>query len=274
MDIPSAVILGVLQGLTEFLPVSSSGHLVIAQKLLGWSEPEVFFDVCLHIGTLLAVLVVFRRDIADLVTGALRLPFRKKVFSGRELDVPEKTFVLVVIGTMPTIVMGLFARQMLESLFASVTAVSISLMVTGTILWLTRYRKPIRPRKIQRTTWRHVLVVGIAQSIALIPGISRSGATISTGLFVGLDREWAGRLSFLLFLPAVFGALILESTHIDLNRIQILPTLLGALSAAVVGYLALRILLMVLRSGNFYVFAPYCWALGLVSFLWSIFYGS
>ncbi len=271
MDFLSAFLLGILQGITEFLPVSSSGHLVIGQCLLGWKEPDVFFDVCLHIGTLIAVVAVFWQEVMDLAMGGLRValrPFRR----GKLMDSQERMFLLVVVGTIPTVILALFVRHYIEQMFASISAVSFNLIITGTFLWMTRYVPRREPRYVRRTRWRDALFVGIAQGLALSPGISRSGATISAGLYVGLDREWAGRFSFLLFVPAVFGALILESSKINFDAVQVRPVLLGTFTAAVVGYFALLVLLKVIRSGRFYLFAPYCWTLGLVGLAWDLFF--
>lgn len=264
MDLLTAIVLGVVQGITEFLPISSSGHLVIAQHLLGWKEPAIFFDVSLHIGTLLAVFAIFWQDITELVKGAIHLIFKRSGAEKRTIEINERVFLLVVIGTMPTVFLGLFTRHFLEAAFSSVAAVSVNLLITGTFLWLTRYAATLRPKSIPLTRGRHALWIGLAQGLALAPGISRSGTTISAGLFLGLERDWAGRFSFLLFVPAVLGALILESSHIETSQIQILPTLSGVVAAALTGYVALRILLKIVRRGSFYIFAPYCWGLGLI----------
>jgi undecaprenyl-diphosphatase len=272
MSLFTAFLLGIVQGVTEFLPVSSSGHLVIAQHLLGWKEPAVFFDVCLHIGTFVAVLIVFHKDVWDLVRGGIRLVLERPFRSQRtnKLDIQEKIFLLVVVGTVPTVFAGLFARHWLESIFDSVPAVSVNLLITGTFLWLTRYARPLIRKPPSLTRGQHALWIGLAQATALAPGISRSGATIAAGLFSGLERDWAGRYSFLLFVPAVLGALILEGAHIQMQNIEILQTILGVFTAALSGYIALRILLKVLRKGNFFVFAPYCWLLGLFGLVWSL----
>ncbi len=264
MDAGSAVLLGVVQGLTEFLPVSSSGHLVIGQALLGWNEPSIFFDVALHVGTLIAVLIVFRQEIWDITMGAVRLPFNGGLKDAQKLGPRERLFIFVVVGTIPIVLLGLFARKYIVQLFGSTTVVCFNLLITGTILWLTRYATTQRPRTLERMGIRDALIIGLAQSFAIMPGISRSGATISTGIYLGLDRELAGKFSFLLFTPAVIGAIILESTHITLTDIQLVPTLLGLLSGAVVGYVALNILLKLVRRGSLHVFAPYCWLLGVI----------
>ena len=273
MSLITAFLLGVVQGFTEFLPVSSSGHLVLAQHLLGWKEPAIFFDVSLHLGTFIAVLAVFRKDLLDLIQGGIRLifqqPFGRLSGNGGRLDDQERIFLLVVVGTLPIVAAGLLVRHWLQGLFASVPAVSINLLITGTVLWLTRYIKHFTRKSPAMTRGKQALYIGIAQAMALAPGISRSGTTISAGLFLGLERDWAGRYSFLLFVPAVMGALILEGAHIKLENIQLLQTLLGITTAAVSGYFALRVLLKVVRNGNFYVFAPYCWLIGVIGLVWT-----
>lgn len=272
MSLITAFFLGIVQGVTEFLPISSSGHLVIAQHLLGWKEPAVFFDVSLHIGTFIAVLVVFRRDVWDLAQGGVRLFLVRPLGKQKrgKLDIQERIFLLVVVGTLPTVFAGLFARHWLESIFNSVAAVSVNLLITGTFLWLTRYARPHVRKPPALTRGQHALYIGLAQAAALAPGISRSGSTIAMGLYTGLEREWAGKYSFLLFVPAVMGALILEGAHIEMQNVEVSQTLLGVATAAISGYIALRILLKVIRKGNFYAFAPYCWLVGSIGLIWTL----
>jgi undecaprenyl-diphosphatase len=269
MDFLSAFLLGLIQGLTEFLPISSSGHLVLGQHLLGWQTPEIFFNVCLHLGTFLAVLIVFHQDIGNLFKGGLCFGLKGNVFRGRRPDLREKIFLLVTLGTIPTIVLGFFAHHELKGLFASLPLVSINLLITGTFLWLTRYANFSKPRDALQSRWQDAFLVGIAQGLALAPGISRSGSTISAGLFLGWEREWAGRFSFLLFVPAIMGALSLELLQVEIQNIEMGPVFLGTVTAAVTGYVALKFLLKMLRKGSFYVFAPYCWALGTICLIWS-----
>jgi undecaprenyl-diphosphatase len=238
MDLFSALLLGLVQGLTEFLPVSSSGHLVLAQHLLGWEEPRIFFDVCLHIGTFAAVLAIFWKDVLLLAGGAARLIYTPSSWRRRGLDNDQRGFLMVVVGTVPIVVLGLLARDVLEQIFASVLGTSINLLITGTFLWFTRYTAK-RGRTVGEMDWLDAVIVGCAQAAALMPGISRSGASIAAGLFCGLEREWAARYAFLLFVPAVTGALILELSHVEVSQVHVLPTLLGAVVAAVSGYLAL-----------------------------------
>ena len=264
MDTLSAVALGVLQGLTEFLPVSSSGHLVIGQHLLGWQEPNLFFDVCLHVGTFLAVALVFRQDILLLVRGGLGW-IRHPLHRGPQTDnEARRIFELVLCGTVPTVIIGFAFKDLFERLFASVTAVGVSLLITGTLLWLTRKTSSSWGSGPWDIRFRDAALVGLAQGLAITPGISRSGTTIAVALFLGFHREWAGRFSFLLFVPAVLGAITLEVLHFRVIQDHWGPVLWGTGVAAVTGYVALRFLLAVVRRGRFYVFAPYCWALGIL----------
>jgi undecaprenyl-diphosphatase len=196
--------------------------------------------------------------------GAFRLPFSGGLKDARRLDPRERLFLFVVAGTIPIVFLGLFGRKYVVQLFGSTTMVCFNLLITGTFLWFTRYAATLRPRSLERMGIRDALIIGLAQSFALMPGISRSGATISAGIYLGLDRELTGKFSFLLFTPAVIGAIILESAHITLSDIQLVPTLLGLLFGAVVGYVALTVLLKLVRRGNLHVFAPYCWLVGVV----------
>jgi len=263
-----AVILGVIQGLTEFLPVSSSGHLVLSQHLFGIKKPEVFFDVVLHLGTLTAVCLVFRRDIAALAAELLHLP---KVVRGRDSlaaawrERPNfRLLVLILAGTIPTGLIGFIFQDFLESLFASTFAVGLALLVTGLILFLTRLIKD-GGRGITGFRAVDALLIGLAQGLAITPGISRSGFTISTGLFLGLDRELAARYSFLLSIPAILGALIIQFEGVAASSFDLLAFGLGFLAAVISGWLAIILLLKIVRRGDLHYFAYYCWLVGLVT---------
>lgn len=269
MDLFQAVSLGITQGLTEFLPVSSSGHLVLLQNLFGLEEPEVLFDVCLHIGTLLAVLAVFFREIRDLLVTLFKTPKMAGEAGGlKALYENDETFrlgVLIVCGSIPTALIGLLFKKNIEVLFGSVGLVGVSLLITGAALWMTRYMTRYgRPQMEMRLV--DALVIGIVQGLAITPGISRSGSTIAAAQFMGVNREVAGRFSFLLSLPAILGALVLSidaeaaATHMPLPLI-----LAGSLAAAGVGYLALILLLRVVKNGKFSYFAPYCWLIGVLA---------
>ena len=269
MNTLEAIILGTVQGLTEFLPVSSSGHLVLFQNLFGMHEPELLFDICLHVGTLTAVLIVFYREIFQILTALVQFPGRLRSAGGlRNLlagDESIRMALLIVVGSIPTAVIGLLFKEITDQLFGSLTIVGCMLLVTGTLLWLTR-RIRTKGRPIERTSLKDALLVGLVQGLAILPGISRSGSTIATALFLGVDRKVAGRYSFLLSIPAIVGALILGLDTPELQTTIPLATIVaGSVISAVVGWLALVILLRVVDRGQLYRFAPYCWLVGAIT---------
>ena len=271
-----AIILGILQGLTEFLPVSSSGHLVLFQNLFGLKEAELFFDVCVHLGTLVAVIVVFRREIIKILSALLQLASlggQKQEFMQKMASDPElKMAVFIVIGSIPTAILGLLFASIADRLFSSTLITGLMLIVTGLLLWLTRKAEThaLAVNTGELTTGK-AFIIGIVQGLAIVPGISRSGSTISTGLLLGVDRETAARYSFLLAIPAIVGAGLL-SLKDGFSRTDpiIWMSLLGAVTAAVVGYGALKSLLHMVKKGRLYVFAPYCWLVGILAILFSL----
>jgi len=269
MELYHAAALGVVQGLTEFLPVSSSGHLVLFQNLFGFREPEILFDISLHIGTLLAIFVFFFKDLQR-ISSAL---FSSSTWSGKNTPLweklcrtPETRFLgLIFVGTVPTVLIGLLIKPMAEKIFSSTLVVGSMLLVTGVLLWFTRAIKKTGRDEARLTIW-DALRIGAVQGAAILPGLSRSGTTIAVGLFAGLDRETAARYSFLLSIPAIVGALVLESSGAVASGFPPASIiLLGMSVAAVVGYAALAILIRLVKKGDLHVFAPYCWLLGLLS---------
>jgi undecaprenyl-diphosphatase len=266
-----AIVLGIVQGLTEFLPVSSSGHLVLFQNLFGMHEPELLFDICLHVGTLAAVLLVFYREILEILIALVQIPGRMRSAGGiRNLlagDASIRMALLIVVGSIPTALIGLLFKEIVDQLFGSLIIVGCMLLVTGTLLWLTRKIRS-RGRTIERTTLKDALIIGIVQGLAILPGISRSGATISAALFLGVDRKLAGRYSFLLSIPAIVGALVLSLDTPELHTTIPLGTILaGSFISAVVGWMALVVLLRVVDRGQLHRFAPYCWLVGWVTLI-------
>jgi undecaprenyl-diphosphatase len=262
-----AIVLGIVQGLTEFLPVSSSGHLVLLQSFFGLKEPELFFDVSVHVGTLVAVCVYFWGDLKEIAF----VLFSKSAWSAgkggpmeRWRQIPELRLLgLIVIGSLPTALLGLALRPMAELLFSSVRLVGIMLLVTGFLLWFTRPVKKGGRRLAELSLWDG-LCVGAMQGLAILPGISRSGSTIAVGLFKGLDRETAARYSFLLSIPAISGAMALELAHARVSGAPPLgPVVVGACVAGAVGYVALKALIGLVKNGKLYRFAFYCWPLGV-----------
>ncbi len=243
--------LAAVQGLTEFLPVSSSGHLVILQGVMHVPRQGIAFEVVVHLGTLVAVLAVYGRDLLCLLSGALR----REASSLRMLG-------LLALGSLPAGAAGILLGDRVRALFDSPLTASVMLLVTGGLLFATRWVRfsPRRPGVVS------ALVVGAAQAAALMPGISRSGSTIAAGLLRGLKREEAARFSFLLSVPAILGAGILELRKMDGAGVG-LHLAVGFVVSAVTGYSALRLLLRFVRRGRLHLFSWYCWAAGIAGIL-------
>jgi len=272
MSLTQALILGVIQGLTEFLPISSSGHLVIFQNLFGLKEPDLFFDVALHFGTLMAILIVLRQEVSSLLKGTscfLVYIIREKKCT---LDDQDKTMArfagLILIGLIPTAVLGFFLRDVLRLLFNSLLAVGIMLIITGTFLWLTKMTGEGNKDKVNMSIL-DAIIIGFVQGLSIAPGISRSGATIAFGLFRKLKKMVAIRFSFLLSIPAILGAIILEWENPLLHEGELLNVISGTLTAALVGYICLKILIRMVQKGHFHFFSPYCWTLGSLTIILS-----
>ena len=262
MTILQSIFLGIVQGLTEFLPVSSSGHLVFFQSLFGIEEPPVFFDVMLHLGTLLAVVIYFWTDIWKIAQGI------GAALKREEKGKPEvKLFLWIVLATIPTGLMGILLKDWFESLFSKPQWVGGMLLITGSVLWLTRWvNKEGRP--LEQMRWFDSIIIGIAQGIAIIPGISRAGSTISTGLFLGLDRELSGKFSFLLSIPAILGATLLEFRKTNVGQ-ELWATLIGTAIAFGVGILSLTFLMKIIRVGKLFDFSYYCWGFGVIMIIFT-----
>lgn len=263
MTLAQATILGILQGLTEFLPVSSSGHLVIMQHYLGLRHPLLLFDIVLHTGTLAAVFFYFRKDIFGLALSLTRFTQKKS----RQV-LQRKLFYLILLGTVPIALVGGLLRARVEKLFANIPLTSFLLLVTGTLLW-TSERAASSNKGIEKVGILDALFIGVMQAAAILPGISRSGATISAGLFRGTSKEFAFRYSFLLSIPAILGALVIEAKDAVLEESlppsAPIPWLTGVLAAFLVGYFALIVLRRALVERKLSWFSYYCWALGGIS---------
>ncbi len=263
MTLIQALFLGLIQGLTEFLPVSSSGHLAITQHFLpGFEQPGVLFDVMLHVGTMVAVVLFFWREIRALAIA----PFRR----GGDSGIHRKMLVLILAGSVPTAVIGLTFKDFFEGLFENLTVVAAMLLVTGTLLFVSeRFRRG--SRKESQLTIGDALLTGTVQGLAIIPGISRSGSTIATLLLKGVDGETAARFSFLLALPAVLGAALLSLKDISGVPTGDLPLYLaGTAMAFAAGYLSIRFLLAVIRRRRLFAFALYCWVAGTFFLTYSL----
>jgi undecaprenyl-diphosphatase len=257
-----AVLLGLIQGLTEFLPVSSSGHLALAESFLSGTDGGVAFAVLLHAGTLLAILLVFARGLRELVVGGLRLPLQL----ARPLSAwrPDSIFAAkIVIATIPGAFVGLFLEHRIEAAFGSIAAVGALLLVTATFLFATRWA----PEGDRDVTWTFAVLIGCAQAIAILPGISRSGATISAAMFLGVARPRAAEFTFLAAVPLILGSLVLELPELRDSAAAGggWHLFLGFTTSFVVGWIALRWLVRLVRSGKLHWFAPYCAAIGLVA---------
>ncbi|UCF89616.1 MAG: undecaprenyl-diphosphate phosphatase [bacterium] len=251
-----SILLGILQGLTEFLPVSSSGHLVLAQEVLsGFGGPAAAFDVLLHGGTLAAVLFYFRGDVAGILRDAAR-----PAEGGWRLP------ALLILATIPAGVVGLLLAERIEPLFSSPKTAALGLVATGGILTAAWRMKGKGRRSLADITVSTALLIGLAQALAIVPGISRSGSTIAVGMFAGMAGREAARFSFLLSIPAVAGALFLEFGALVHGGFP-LSYLAGALSAALVGWAAIAFLMRLLDRENLLPFAVYCLALGSLSLL-------
>jgi len=244
-----AVIFGVIQGLTEWLPVSSSGHLAIAKGFFGWRPPMIFF-VLLHVGTLVVIVAFFRRDIVEVLKALVRRNLRSE---------EGKLGVCVIVGSVPTAVIGYVFQDLFESFFDNLLVVGAALLATGFLLFFSEQREGDKALGFLDS-----LLVGIAQGIAIIPGISRSGATISIGLLRRVGKETAFRFSFLLSIPAVLGATIAKSGDLNLliGHGDAIAVVVGVVTSMVVGYLSLKVLRKVVMKKRFHWFALYCWAVG------------
>jgi undecaprenyl-diphosphatase len=274
LDFLHAALLGVVQGLTEFLPVSSSGHLVLFQNLFGFHEPELFFDICLHMGTLVAIFLVFWKELFTILATLAQLPGLMRNAGGMKplFDSNEsvRMALLIVIGTIPTGILGVLFHSIADQLFSSLRIVGGMLVLTGTVLWITR-RHVALGRPVAAVTLKDALIIGFVQGLAIIPGISRSGTTISAALLLGIDREVAGRYSFLLSIPAIIGALVmgLDADMLQKSSAGIGVLFLGTAMAAIVGYVSLVVLMRLVKKGKLSAFAPYCWGVGALAFLYT-----
>lgn len=268
MTIFEAAVLGIVQGLTEFLPISSSGHLVLANYFFGFDDGggslELAVDIATNTGTLLAVLIALRRDVISALGGF----FSGLVSAPARRGEGWRLALLVIVGSIPTAILGLLLREVFHTLNAPFP-VAIALAVTGLILWVTpRTGRKAEPSQL---TFRDALVAGVAQGLAVIPGISRSGATIATLLGRGTNGELAAKFSFLLYLVASLGVALLGIGEIREARIPLGAVAAMTAGSFLTGYLALVWLFSLLRRGRFRIFAPYLWAVSAFTLLWLAF---
>jgi undecaprenyl-diphosphatase len=265
-----ALVMGVVQGLTEFLPVSSSGHLIIVPTLLGWHDAfitSLAFSVMLHIGTLAALLIYFRADWLRLVPAGLAT-IRDRSFEG---DPDRRLAWLLAVATIPALVIGVLLNDAIESRFREVGLVALMLVVGGAILWLAERTGSRRLLAID-LTFPRALAIGLAQSVALIPGISRSGISIAAGLFTGLNRESAARFSFLMATPVTAAAAAYELLKLVKGEVgvdvQVGPLLVGLAASFIFGILAIAVLLRFLRTRSTDIFVAYRVVIAIVVLVW------
>ncbi len=256
MSTLEALLLGVVQGLTEFLPVSSSGHLVLFQNILGIEDTGLLFEIGVHVATLLAIVVFFRARILSLIAG---------VFSRRVEDI--RYVGKLAVGTLPAIVVALVARDYLDEVLSSPYVAAGCLVMTGCILWTTRYTLP--RAQAAEPTWQAALWIGVAQAFAILPGISRSGTTVAVALALGIGPLAAAEFSFLLGIIAITGAAVLMLPELSVASPEALSALgVGFGAALLSGLLAIWLFVLLLRRKTFHVFAYYAWTVGILFSLW------
>lgn len=261
MSLLDTVIQSLIQGLTEFLPVSSSGHLVLFQQFFDVQQPHMFMDIVLHMGTFLAVIIYFRKDLLALLLSFFRKPF--------DLDEPGTSYVWkIAVATLPTALMGLLIKWKLSFVYESISWVLVFLSVTAVFLFLSDFIRS-KEKRVEDLSWLAVLAVGCAQGFAVFPGISRSGATIVAALLVGLARQDAGRFSFFIGLPAMLGAAILEFKDVSftVNASLVLNASVALILSFVVALFSIRFLFFILKKARFKMFSIYLVVLVLAALI-------
>ena len=259
MSVFQAVVLGMLQGFAEFLPISSSAHLALAPWAFGWEEPGLAFDVALHVGTLAAVLGYFRRDWIALARAGVDA-LRTRALGTED----SRRLALLVVGTVPGAAIGYALQKQAESVFRAPALTATALIVMGGILWIVD-RRATSARPLASMSWRDAVLIGLAQACAIVPGVSRSGATITAGRALGFDRAGAATFSFLMSMPITAAAAALKAPE-AWSAPDLTPVIVGMLTAAVSGWLAIAVLMRYVQRRGLGVFALYRLALGLAVF--------
>lgn len=266
MSIPEALVLGIVQGLTEFLPVSSSGHLVVGQALLGIELPGVAFEVAVHFATLVSVLVAYRRRVGALMRGSVRLDLRTWRYLG-----------LIAVANIPAAAVYFLLGDVVETAFETPAAAGMAFLVTGGVLWsargaVRRGTPDVRGPFPGARGLGVAMLIGVAQAFALFPGISRSGSTVVAALWLGVESDDAAEFSFLMSVPAILGAALIQLVdgRAAASALGAAPLVFGAVAAAATGLVAIRIFLAALRARSFHRFALYPWVLGVLflGYLW------
>ena len=266
-ELIKAVLLGVVQGFAEFLPISSSGHLVLFSKFLDYENAGLMMNVAVHFGTLLAILVVFREDIKKMI---FSLPKIYGFVCGgakvkREEDEPGALALFIIVGSIPAAAIGILFKHHFENMHDTVAPTCLALLFTACFLWSSKYAK--ESKNLFFMTGLQAFIIGMAQAFAIMPGISRSGATIVLAMWLGMNKELSARFSFLLSIPVVFGASLLELVGAlkDSNQMgnnQLIELLAGTVTAALAGYIAIKWMLRVIKNNQFSYFAIYCALVG------------
>ncbi|MDR1872240.1 MAG: undecaprenyl-diphosphate phosphatase [Deltaproteobacteria bacterium] len=266
----ASLALGLIQGLGEFLPISSSGHLVLAQALFGLTHPELVFDLVLHLGTLMAICYFYRSPLQSLFLELKLLPAAlispAKMTSYYRLRPDFHLGILIIVASVPTAIFGLLFFDSLESMFSAPKAVGGALLTTGAFLAATRFAPQPYALTERSLTIKMALAIGLIQGLAIVPGLSRSGLTIGLGLFLGLEQSLAARFSFLLSIPAILGGLILSLSKSLASSFSFWELAVGFLTAGLVGYFSLWLLVRVVKPGRLAYFAPWCVLVGLLAF--------
>ena len=273
MNIFSAIFYGIIQGITEFLPVSSSAHLAIAQNIFGMGNVEAdhfTFDILLHLGTLIAVFIVYYKDIFSLVPAAFSM--LGKVFKGKfklsEYTENERFVIFVIVATLP-LVLAVFIKDYIELLGNYTKIIGGILILNGIVLFISD-KLERGTVSLENTKPKNALFVGLCQMCAIVPGLSRSGSTITGGLLMGFKREYAVKFSFILSIPAIIGANLLSFADVFENpiaRTDVIPYIAGTIAAAVVGILAMKLLIYISKKSNFRMFSYYCFAVGILAII-------
>ncbi|MCS7039145.1 MAG: undecaprenyl-diphosphatase UppP [Anaerolineae bacterium] len=268
MSLLEAILLAIVQGVTEFLPISSSAHLVLVPWWLGWEAPGLAFDTVLHLGTLLAVVLYFWRDWWDLAVGLWPR-------SARRDPAQQRLLLALIVGTLPAAVVGYLFEDFFAAMFERPVGVAVGLILTGLLLILAERRRH-GGLTLERIGWLDAFIVGLAQAVAIFPGISRSGITIAAGLGRGLERPAAARFSFLLSAPIIFGAGLFQLRELiatGFDTTGVLPVVTGLVVAAVAGMLSIRYLLRYLQRRTLYAFTGYVWLLALITLVRAVLVG-
>ncbi|MGI9140770.1 MAG: undecaprenyl-diphosphatase UppP [Gemmatimonadaceae bacterium] len=260
MTILQALILGIIQGFTELLPISSSAHLALTPWLLGWSEAGLAFDTALHLGTLIAIVGYFRDEWRRLILAAISLAKKRRA------ETPEeRRVVFLVIATIPAGIAGLLLDEYAETIFRSPAIIATNLVVMGVLLWaIDRYMS--RDRGMESMSWKDAMIVGLAQCLALVPGVSRSGSTITAGRALGLTRESAAVFSFLLSMPITVAAVAFKMPDALREAESVVPLAVGVVAAAVSAWIAIEVLLRYVARRSYGIFAVYRVAFGAMIF--------